>query len=106
MIFLALQQEFLVLRCDAVLARRFWMYSARKQLGNPLWIAKLFEYAVRQNRPSKTDVFLRQCAFALVFFDIQERRRSEERRRLCVQVNYTIKCNTLGEQKEVHTEPW
>lgn len=21
-------------------------------------------------------------------------------------VNYTIKCNTLGEQKEVHTEPW
>ena len=57
------------------------MYSARKQLGNPLWIAKLFEYAVRQNRPSKTDVFLRQCAFALVFFDIQERRRSEERRR-------------------------
>ena len=65
MIFLALQQEFLVLRCDAVLARRFWMYSARKQLGNPLWIAKLFEYAVRQNRPSKTDVFLRQCAFAL-----------------------------------------
>ena len=22
------------------------------------------------------------------------------------EVNYTIKCNTLGEQKEVHTEPW
>ena len=21
-------------------------------------------------------------------------------------VNYTIKCNTLGEQKVVHTEPW
>ena len=25
---------------------------------------------------------------------------------LCDRVNYTIKCNTLGEQKEVHTEPW
>lgn len=23
-----------------------------------------------------------------------------------ITVNYTIKCNTLGEQKEVHTEPW
>ena len=40
------------------------MYSARKQLGNPLWIARLFEYAVRQNRQPKTDVFLRQRAFA------------------------------------------
>ena len=25
---------------------------------------------------------------------------------LLLKVNYTIKCNTLGEQKEVHTEPW
>ena len=26
--------------------------------------------------------------------------------RIVETVNYTIKCNTLGEQKEVHTEPW
>ena len=64
-IFLALHRKFPFQGCCAVLARRFWMYSARKKPGNPLWIAKLFEYAVRQNRPSKTDVFLRQCAFAL-----------------------------------------
>lgn len=38
------------------------MYSARKKPGNPLWIARLFEYAVRQNRQPKTDVFLRQRA--------------------------------------------
>ena len=40
------------------------MYSARKKPGNPLWIARLFEYAVRQNRQPKTDVFLCQRAFA------------------------------------------
>lgn len=44
------------------------MYSARKKPGNPLWIARLFEYAVRQNRQPKTDVFLRQRAFGGTLF--------------------------------------
>lgn len=33
-----------------------------------LWIARLFEYAVRQNRQPKTDVFLRQRAFGGTLF--------------------------------------
>lgn len=38
------------------------------------------------------------------FFHLRECERIALR--FIVWVNYTIKCNTLGEQKEVHTEPW
>ena len=39
-------------------------------------------------------------------FPGKEPLKSNFERLFLVLVNYTIKCNTLGEQKEVHTEPW